>query len=456
MVLAILASSVTVAAPPRPPSHDELEALIEEARRRARRRRWAYGLFLLLAGVAVGLYFGIGHGGNGGSGRHANGGPAPAAETPAQEAQRIIRVGERTVIGEAVLVAPDLGWAMNGLGLWWTRDGGSDWRVMTPPEVASSGDVVARVVDIAAVDDTHVWISAADVQGTKIVNGSTRHMVIERTRDGGKTWQASIPPGCYGCGGAHVSFVDTQNGFALAAASQNRQFLFATHDGGATWRRVGGNVPWSGPIRFVNARAGWAVSDPRRMVGPSQSVPLGGGVVYGTRDGGRHWRPVALAVPPRYGGEPATAGMPHFFGSRVGVAPVRFVGRKHAQHLVVYVTHDGGNSWSPRPAPLDADLRAQSWGFPEALPFSAATADSWFLFVGRRLYWTRDAGRTWSVTRTVAPKAPRVWDVSFTSPLDGWAIFAPVETGPHAGSALVKTTDGGRHWTPLAPQARRR
>jgi photosystem II stability/assembly factor-like uncharacterized protein len=89
---------------------------------------------------------------------------------------------------------------------------------------------------------------------------------------------------------------------------------------------------------------------------------------------------------------------------------------------------------------------------PEALPFSAATANDWFLLVGHNLYVTHDRGLGWSVIRTVAPRAPHAWDVTFTSPTRGWAIFAPYETGPHAGAALVQTTDGGRHWRPLAPR----
>jgi photosystem II stability/assembly factor-like uncharacterized protein len=434
---------VTVGAPPRPPRPDELEALIEEARRRARRRRWGYGIALLLAGAALGLYFGIGRGGNGGSGS-GRPGPAPAAQSPAQEARRIVQVGARTTIGEAGLVAPNLGWAMNGLALWWTRDGGGHWRVMTPPQVASTGDVVARVVDIAAVDDRHVWISGADIQGDKLVNGSTRHMAIERTRDGGRTWQASIPPGCLGCAGADLSFVDARTGFALVVAAPHDRRLFETRDGGASWTRVAGNIPPAGPMRFVNARKGWVVSEP---------VRIGGGLVYRTADGGRHWQRVTFPTPPPYRGLAATAGVPRFFNAREGVVPVRYRDRTRAQHVVVYATGDGGRTWSPRLAPVAADLRAQSWGIPEALPFSAATAESWFLFSGHNLYSTRDAGRTWSVTRTVAPKAPRVWDVYFTSPLDGWAIFAPVVTGPRAGSALVETSDGGRHWVPLVPRA---
>jgi len=125
------------------------------------------------------------------------------------------------------------------------------------------------------------------------------------------------------------------------------------------------------------------------------------------------------------------------------VVPVRFRDRTRAQHVVVYVTNDGGETWTARAAPASADLRAQSRGFPEALPFSAATMNDWFLFVGHSLYVTQNAGRTWSVRHTVAPKAPHTWDVVFTSPTDGWAIF---------NAALAKTTDGGRHWRPLAPR----
>jgi photosystem II stability/assembly factor-like uncharacterized protein len=64
----------------------------------------------------------------------------------------------------------------------------------------------------------------------------------------------------------------------------------------------------------------------------------------------------------------------------------------------------------------------------EALPFSAATANDRFLFAGSKLYATRDAGRTWTAVETVAPPAPRVWDVAFTSPTDGgrpWIALAP-------------------------------
>jgi photosystem II stability/assembly factor-like uncharacterized protein len=262
-------------------------------------------------------------------------------------------------------------------------------------------------------------------------------MAIESTRDGGRTWHSVIPPGCGACAGAHLSFVDADHGFALVGAQPSPR-LYETRDGGVTWRRVGSNVSFAGPVRFVNERSGWGVSDP-------------GGIPYVTRDGGRQWRRVVFAPPSQYRAQPTTAGIPRFFDAHDGVVPVRFRDRSRGQHLVVYVTRDGGATWTARAVPVSVDLRAQSWGFPEGVPFSAATSDDWFVFADHDLYVTRNGGRTWSVIHTVAPKAPRVWDVAFTSPTYGWAIFAPIETGPRAGSALVKTTDGGRNWTPLAP-----
>jgi hypothetical protein len=75
-----MASRVKV--PPRgPEAEDELQALIEEARRRARRRRW--GTILILAAIGVLLYVVIGRGGGGG-GSASRPGPSPGGSGSAQ------------------------------------------------------------------------------------------------------------------------------------------------------------------------------------------------------------------------------------------------------------------------------------------------------------------------------------------------------------------------------------
>ncbi len=86
---------MTVTAPPRPPRLDDrvdhdaakveaLEALIEEARRRARRRRIRYGVMAALATGTIAALLAV-DGGSGGSGAFALGSPKPATN-PAERA----------------------------------------------------------------------------------------------------------------------------------------------------------------------------------------------------------------------------------------------------------------------------------------------------------------------------------------------------------------------------------
>jgi photosystem II stability/assembly factor-like uncharacterized protein len=387
--------------------------------------------------VGAGVFLALHHGGGGGTSGHAGAGPGPGSVPPSRtrEKQQIVRVAVRHTIGAAGLFAAGTGWAMNGLALYWTQDDGAHWRVITPPDVLHLGDPIARIVDLDFVDHEHGWLTAE----IRAADGS-RQMAVERTTNGGRTWQSATVPA------VHLSLLGARQGFALTGI-QPRPRLYATHDGGASWKLVA-TAPFTGRFVFLNPRDGWAVSDPSRMTGPSYNLPVGGGVLYRTTDGGRQWQRVQLPAASGFAGESMTVGIPRFFGSRDGVVPVRFRDRlTGSQHVVVYVTNNGGDSWSGRPAPSDADLRRYTWGFPEAVPFSAANATDWVLFVGPRLYATADAGRSWSTVHPAyAPNAPRVWDVDFASRTSGWAIFAAGQ-----GSVLVRTRNGGKDWSPLAP-----
>jgi photosystem II stability/assembly factor-like uncharacterized protein len=420
---------VTVTTPPRtpprpgPPPGDP-EALIREARRRGRRRRLATAAALLALGA--GAFFAFrGGGGHRPTGAGSAGG---GRATRAQALRAIDRAAARATIVEAGSARGVL-WAMNGLALWLTTDGGRTWRVVTPPHVGRAGDVVARVDQVVFADARHGWITASDLPGTTTLpNGSLRHFELERTDDGGRRWHALVPPGCAACGGARVAFVDARHGFLLAAR-RPRARLYATADGGRSWRLVA-RPPFAGPIAFADARRGLGAA---------------GATLYVTRDGGRRWRVVRLPGP---AGPERSVGGPTFFGA---VAAVPILVRDRAtksQRLVVVVSRDGGVTWSARPAPRSADLRAYGWGPAGGITaFSAATASDWKLLVGPTIFTTTDAGRSWTTARAVyAPPAPRVWDVGFTTATDGWAIF-----GVRSGAALVRTTDGGRRWRPVTP-----
>lgn len=422
---------MTVAPPLAPPASDELEALIREARVRQRRRRLAVAAALVAAGVAAGA--GVVVGGGAGTARRTGAGP-PAAVASSE--RRIEQVARRTFITEAG-ISGGVGWAMNGLGLWVTGDGGRSWITSTPRHVRNIGDAIARIEQIQFVDREHGWLTATDVfGGFKLPPRapSLRHMEVDRTTDGGRTWRASVPPGCLqSCGGTYISFLDTSRGFAIASRG-----LFLTRDGGATWTRIS-RPRFVGAIDFLDLRRGFGVSD--------------GGIPYGTSDGGRTWTRVLLPVPAGYAGWGRTADPVAFFGAE-GLLPVRFRNpRTHIQRLVVYTSGDRGESWKAHrvPARVDWSRSFFTWGFPESGLFSPASRTVWFVNGRHVLFMTANAGRSWHTVRPLdLPRRAWMWSAQFTSADDGWAIFWLPSVAGGSG-VLVHTTDGGLTWAPLAP-----
>jgi photosystem II stability/assembly factor-like uncharacterized protein len=365
-----------------------LDAIIEEARRRARRRRLAYTLAVAAAAVAAISLLAL----------RGSSHPSPTGTPPVDERSAIARAAIDSPIVDAGLVAPRAGWAMNGIGLWYTTDGGTHWRTITPPRLHGQ-DVVARTLQIQFVDPAHGWLSAGDIPGRL-----GRYAMLFRTADGGRSW-FHPPANCRVCAGT-ISFLDRQRGFALTGLVPRRG-LFKTVDGGRTWHYVA-RAPFMGQIEFVNSHDGWG----------SEWT----GLLYRSTDGGRSWRRVAL---------PGSVGLPRFFGVR-GVATVR-AGRRS----FVAVTSNAGRTWTMHAMP--ATLAPQSLGFSAVSPRELV---SW---AHGAFWWTTDAGRTW-VRTTPAIVPGSVWSVQFASRDDGWAIF-----GMKKGPVLVHTTDGGRHWQPLSP-----
>ena len=189
-------------------------------------------------------------------------GAASRAQQP-QEAQQIARVAAHHTTGEARLVARGTGWAINGLAFYWTADDGRTWRTVEPL-ILRGADVIAKVGDVVYAGPGYVWMALNDIIGSKVVNGSLRYATIARTADGGHSWHESAPPECsHQCGEMRLSFVNAKQGFVLTASGNEGKLdrLFATANGGATWRLVG-RAPFVGPITFATTQDGWGVSDP--------------------------------------------------------------------------------------------------------------------------------------------------------------------------------------------------
>jgi photosystem II stability/assembly factor-like uncharacterized protein len=232
-------------------------------------------------------------------------------------------------------VSRGTGWCSSGgaaagsenLILYRTTDGGRHWRLMertgptqatstpgslpfacdkalgfTSPRVGWAGQDCAGFVDVlyqttnggarwvarpitgipASLDEAELAIGppvTSDRAGAGVISVNGDDVLIYRTEDGGRSWQAVVPPG-----GVRSWYPDvvSPGGWRLATAER----ILATADGGRSWRVIAPHwpLPRVSPqqelpmIQFVTALTGWAEFSRGDRT-----------TVLHTTDGGAHW-----------------------------------------------------------------------------------------------------------------------------------------------------------------------
>ncbi|MGV1047932.1 MAG: WD40/YVTN/BNR-like repeat-containing protein [Solirubrobacterales bacterium] len=228
----------------------------------------------------------------------------------------------------AELVSGERGWARTHEGLYWTEDGGREWREITPP-----GDP-ATLDGVYFRNPEQGWAGAEEGQ-----EGENR-VVLFATGDGGRTWRRR-PVEVDGLGtiasGTAFAPVGRHRVFALVGESRNTAYsvghLFTSGDGGRHWHQLP-DPPHRGPIAFESPREGWLAAEGH----------LPG--LYRTDDGGHTWTEVKVAPPPGVPAEKATFRPPRINAEGGGLLPVVF-DAPQASTAVVYRTEDRGRSWEP-------------------------------------------------------------------------------------------------------------
>lgn len=319
-----------------------------------------------------------------------------------------------------------------------TTDGGTHWRDVTPPN--SSGQRVAAL-NVTVLSSLVAWVTRV------ITNSTTLNYTSEilRTADGGRTWKsAAIPAPSV----TSISFINPREGwliaFLVAATGANESAdIYRSTDGGETWIRVtwSSGLPYGvkRSITFLNSATGWiTVLDPRG------NQPF----LYVTRDGGRHWQPQSMPLPPeltpRWEAWPEP---PKFFSARDGSIPVRYdirndSGERTASVIVLYATHDGGTTWTYT-TPLKVNAA-------EAVYQAVADVNHAWVINGGALQATSDGGQRWTATSGNPLLGTDVKQIQFISPEVGWAVRnARVFPAPPTPPFLLKTLNGGRTWAPV-------
>ena len=304
-----------------------------------------------------------------------------------------------------------------GQVLYTTTDGGQTWNapVAIPQDDNTTFAAFAPQGGPRAVLLETLWSTGAgngDIVGTRVY----------RTTDGGATWLA--PTLLKGVDLGHAAFSSATKGWATDGS-----WLWRTTNGGASWHKVHrapgyasvttvGNAVWVVNGSVLHSSDGgktWKTLRGLSISCISFSDPLNGWAADGatylrTTDGGRTWQHVTPAPKP--------------WGTRV--SSLAAVGGETVWGAAgrVIRTTDGGQHWrfatKRRVRALAAVSARQAWAVgPKGL-----------------IIHTADGGHHWKLQ----PSGVNVGlgDVFFLDARHGWA---------GGGRTLLRTIDGGRHWT---------
>ncbi|MGA2624363.1 MAG: YCF48-related protein [Bacteroidota bacterium] len=310
---------------------------------------------------------------------------------------------------------PMVGWACgtseSGF-LWKTTDGGANWTTiedfdMPFQQIMYLKDSVVMLFESdgeiqMSVDSGKTWL--ADGRGVtykvpgemSVVNPNgtiwgLAEGVLERSTDGGSTWQEGGPEDI---SATSVSFIDAAHGWA---ASDDVGEVYMTADSGATWKR---DTIFSSSLSFTTMnRIRMRASGVGMLVGIY-------GLMATTNDSGRTWHLQATE-------------------NGFGIGEIQFLSPLEgwAAGGRIHHTTDGGATW----------ITSQTNYRANTLSFSSPLCGWIGCDVG--VWRTRNGGADWSQCASGS-------SISIAA-LDSQNVWC----GTH--SNLTRTTDGGNHWTTI-------
>ena len=354
--------------------------------------------------------------------------PTPYPDTPAPPAIAAAPVESPALIELHFFNDLD-GWALTETFVVRTNDGGITWYDVTPPDLEDAGSTVQTFF----LDATHAWVQKPDF------NNFPNNGLLYRTADGGLTWSISSTP----FSGGDLTFIDEVSGWMLAdlgvGAGSNAVAIFQTIDGGATWTQTYSNDP-NDPESAESLPLGGIKSD---LVPLDMQTAWVAGVTYSpgtlylyrTDDRGETWTPASLELPTDAESFELAIDRDQmrFASADDGFLAVRMSGE--STQTAIYVTGDGGDTWTLTPAIIPGAGASDVLSPQEAIVFN-----------GEQFYVTRDAARTWTTVTPDIVFGDSFVTMDFVTPLSGWLVTVAEDR-----YSLYHTHDGGATWLPASP-----
>jgi len=326
------------------------------------------------------------------------------------------------------------GWAMTQSSVLKTADGGLHWQNVIP--AGAFNDVpLGSTPQGTFLNDQDAWVVIPVVIPPDTAQDTIR---VLRTTDGGKSWQNSIIHTSAGSRSDMPHFLNPSNGWlqTFGQAGSSDSTIFYTTDGGLHWNEPGKlntkDIPYASGISFIDNQNGWEAGN-----NPTAAIDNAQPLLEVTHDGGKTWQSQSLPALPGADKSAKLSTKPPVFFGMTGLLPVSdqiIPPKTPGIGLDLYVTHNGGQTWTPTPL-----VTSNIPGNKKLMPFTIDVMDmqhAWAI-LGTDLYATSNGGQSW----TKLPSAPQsITELNFVDANTGWAITP---------TNLLHTTDGGHTWQPI-------
>jgi len=341
------------------------------------------------------------------------------------------------------LLTPDVGWAATGKKLFWTTDGGAQWRDITP----KLDHKEQRVSSVFFLDASTGWALLSCSDGRDPIADDVC-FEFASTTNAGENWSVVHPKtvdpvpqsvitedGQGFSGKTFLDFADAQHGWAILKRNLHVEAssgeMLRTVDGGHTWTQLPhDSLPMADRFCFVSTKDGWIAG------GPDQEL-------YRTHDAGDRWQLVSLAAPAQISKDMSPVyDLPVFVGEKTGyLQATNESSMSSGVPVVVFKTEDGGGTWHPL-ITTGTQPDAHPW---TAYPSAIANGELLTATVsgGRiELSHTEQGAEAKHQSARIPVHASTVDQLSFVSPLRGWIL---------ATYWILSTSDGGASWMNVTP-----
>lgn len=176
-------------------------------------------------------------------------------------------IGANDNINDLYFRSKETGYVLAGSRIFYTRDGGKEWREVRRFLAADFGGAVPELYSVTFAGKRNAWIVGSISRRDTIIDSLLIH-----TDDGGLSWQIrSVPTKAELI---HVYFTDGDRGWIVGGSGT----LLSTVDGGKSWSTRSVGTDETLYHIHLRKRSGWIVGDR--------------GTILRTTDGGQSWQKI--------------------------------------------------------------------------------------------------------------------------------------------------------------------